>query len=83
VREPLPPGAWPGIALISAESLPWRGFMALGSIPPGSTVFALLNAVVITAYTLVDGSGFGSGHAASYILWLFFLIPCLFWRGSF
>jgi len=36
---------------------PGGGFMALGSIPLAPTVFALLNAVVITAYTLVDGVG--------------------------
>ena len=77
VREPLPPGAWPGIALISAGIFAlagdsWRS----GRFPLAPTVFALLNAVAITAYTLVDGVGIrASGHAASYILWLFFLIP--------
>jgi drug/metabolite transporter (DMT)-like permease len=77
VREPLSLGAWLGIGLISAGIFTltgdsWRS----GRFPLASTVCALLNAVVITAYTLVDGVGIrASGHAASYILWLFFLIP--------
>jgi drug/metabolite transporter (DMT)-like permease len=77
VRESLSLGAWLGMGLISAGIFTltgdsWRS----GRFPLASTVFALLNAVVITAYTLVDGIGIrASGHAASYILWLFFLIP--------
>ncbi len=77
VREPLSFGAWLGIALISAGILAltgdsWRS----GRFPIASTVFGLLNAVVIMAYTVVDGLGIrASGNAASYILWLFFLIP--------
>ncbi len=77
VREPLSFGAWMGIGLISAGIFAlagdsWRS----GRIPLASTVFALLNAVMITAYTIVDGIGIrASGHAESYIVWLFFLIP--------
>jgi drug/metabolite transporter (DMT)-like permease len=77
VREPMSFGAWLGIALISAGILAltgdsWRS----GRFPLASTVSGLLNAVVITAYTLVDGLGIrASGNAPSYILWLFFLIP--------
>jgi drug/metabolite transporter (DMT)-like permease len=77
VREPLSFGAWLGIALISAGILAltgdsWRS----GRFPFASTVFGLLNSVVIMAYTLVDGLGIrASGNASSYILWLFFLIP--------
>jgi drug/metabolite transporter (DMT)-like permease len=47
-----------------------------------STVYGLLNAVVIVAYTVVDGLGVRlSGNPSSYILWLFLLIPLplLFW----
>jgi drug/metabolite transporter (DMT)-like permease len=77
VREPLSFGAWLGIALISVGILAlagdsWRS----GRFPFASTVFGLLNAVVIMAYTIVDGIGIrASGNASSYILWLFFLIP--------
>jgi drug/metabolite transporter (DMT)-like permease len=77
VRESLSLGAWMGITLISAGILvltgeSWRS----GRFPLASTVFALLNAVVIMAYTLVDGLGILlAGGASSYILWLFFLIP--------
>jgi len=77
VREPLSFGAWLGIALISVGILmltgdSWRS----GRFPFASTVYGLLNAVVIMAYTIVDGLGIrASGNASSYILWLFFLIP--------
>jgi len=77
VREPLSFGAWLGIALISAGILAltgdsWRS----GRFPFAPAAFGLLNAVVIVAYTLVDGIGVRlSGHAWSYILWLFLLIP--------
>jgi len=77
VREPLSIGAWVGIGLISAGILAltgdsWRS----GRFPFASTVSGLLNAVVIVAYTIVDGLGVRlSGNAPSYILWLFLLIP--------
>ncbi len=77
VQEPLSFGAWLGIALISVGILAlagdsWRS----GRFPFVPTLSGLLNAVVIMAYTLVDGLGIRlSGHATSYIAWLFFLIP--------
>jgi len=77
VREPLSIGAWVGIGLISAGIFTltgdsWRS----GRFPFASTVFGLLNAVVIMTYTIVDGLGIRlSGNAFSYILWLFLLIP--------
>jgi drug/metabolite transporter (DMT)-like permease len=77
VREPMSFGAWLGIGLISTGILAltgdsWRS----GRFPVASTVFGLLNAVVIVVYTIVDGLGVRlSGNAFSYILWLFFLIP--------
>jgi drug/metabolite transporter (DMT)-like permease len=77
VREPLSIGAWVGIGLISAGILAlagdsWRS----GRFFFTSTVSGLLNAVVIVAYTIVDGIGVRlSGNAPSYILWLFLLIP--------
>jgi drug/metabolite transporter (DMT)-like permease len=77
VREPLSFGAWLGIALISVGILTLTGdSLCSGRFPFASTVFGLLNSVVIMAYTLVDGLGIrASGSASSYILWLFFLIP--------
>jgi drug/metabolite transporter (DMT)-like permease len=77
VREPLSFGAWLGIALISVGILTLTGdSLCSGRFPFASTVFGLLNSVVIMAYTLVDGLGIrASGNASSYILWLFFLIP--------
>jgi drug/metabolite transporter (DMT)-like permease len=77
VGEPLSLGAWLGIALISAGILTltgdsWRS----GRVQFATGAFGLLNAVVIVAYTLVDGIGVRlSGNAWSYILWLFVLIP--------
>jgi drug/metabolite transporter (DMT)-like permease len=77
IREPLSFGAWLGIALISSGILAltgdsWRS----GRFSFAPAVFGLLNAVVIVAYTLVDGLGVRlSGNAFSYILWLFLLIP--------
>jgi len=77
LREPLSSGAWVGIALISIGILgltgdSWRS----GRSPLAPAAFGLLNAAVIVAYTLVDGIGVRSaGHALSYILWLFVLIP--------
>jgi drug/metabolite transporter (DMT)-like permease len=77
VREPMSLGAWLGIALISAGILTltgdsWRS----GRLHFATCGFGLLNAIVIVAYTLVDGIGVRlSGNAWSYILWLFVLIP--------
>jgi len=77
VGEPLSMGAWLGIALISAGILAltgdsWRS----GRFPLATAVFGLLNALVIVAYTLVDGVGVRhAGHPWSYILWLFVLVP--------
>ena len=77
VREPLSPGAWSGIALISAGILmltadSWRS----SRLHLATAASGLLNAIVIVAYTLVDGIGVRlAGNAWSYILWLFVLIP--------
>jgi drug/metabolite transporter (DMT)-like permease len=70
------PGAtvWAGVMLICAGvlSLGFAGFrwaesrVALG--------WALMNAVIIASYTLVDAAGVrASGHAGSYVVWLFTL----------
>ncbi len=77
VGELLSRGAWVGIVLISFGILAlagdsWRS----GRFVFAPVIFGLLNALVIVAYTLVDGIGVRlSGHAFSYIAWLFFLIP--------
>jgi len=80
-----------GIFLLQDESSPWLwagvvaisgGVLWLGGFPrmlrhanARSTVFALGNAVLIAAYTLIDALGVRvSGNAVSYGLWLFLLI---------
>ncbi|MEP6943352.1 MAG: EamA family transporter [Betaproteobacteria bacterium] len=70
-----------GIALICA------GIVSIAFIhhrkhPPAAARWAFANAVIIAAYTLVDGSGARtSGNAFSYVSWLIFLegIPFLVW----
>lgn len=67
------PGAMAGVATICAGilciGLPGRAVRA-----PGGMTLALLNAVVIASYTLVDGAGARLSQApASYTLWIFLL----------
>ncbi len=74
LHEVLPPVAWLGICLISLGIIA----PALKSLAhPGThraTAFALANATIIAAYTLVDGKGArASGDAIAYSMWLFFL----------
>ncbi|HEY6105893.1 MAG TPA: DMT family transporter, partial [Anaeromyxobacteraceae bacterium] len=74
---------WLGVLLVSG------GVAAMGTLgrrrgaaTARATAWALGNAVVIAAYTLVDGRGVRlSGHAPSYTLWVFFLdvLPLLAW----
>lgn len=71
---------WAGIALISAGvlSLAFRGSLTNGR----GIALALLNAVVIAAYTLIDGHGVRlSGSPATYTLMLSLLtaVPFAFW----
>ena len=79
------PWLWTGIALISTGVLMIGGWRFLRS-PSPATYFALANAGIIAAYTLIDGIGVRhSGNAASYVLWLFFVIglpviPVLLWH---
>ncbi len=74
LSERLAPPAWLGIFLICtgvvllAAEQSWRGHAGR------QTAFALGNAVVICAYTLIDGAGARlSGNAFSYVSWLFVL----------
>jgi drug/metabolite transporter (DMT)-like permease len=79
--ESLPPAGWAGVLLICG------GVLALGlsgarRAGGRGVAFALANAVVIAAYTLVDGTGTRvSGAPATYVLWLFVLNapPLLGW----
>jgi drug/metabolite transporter (DMT)-like permease len=80
-------GGWTGIALISGGLLVLAG-AAWSSVRPSAVGFALGNACVIAAYTLVDGQGARlSGHALSYTAWVFLLTALLMlglalaWRG--
>lgn len=70
--EPLPPLAWIGIAAICA------GILSMGlGVKPGQgkgVLLALLNAVVIAAYTLIDGEGVRrSGSPVAYTLWIYLI----------
>jgi len=81
--EPLPPRAWAGIGLIGIGILS----MAAGRRHPDrpGMVLALTNAVIIAAYTLVDGAGVRrSGAPAAYTFWIFLLtgIPFLVWAWT-
>jgi len=69
---------WLGIVLISAGILS-LGLLQQGRAHRGATLWALANAAIIAAYTLVDGSGARlSGAPASYVAWLFWLQGLLF-----
>ena len=69
--------AWLGIVLISAGILS-IGLLQQGRAHRDATLWALLNAVIIASYTLVDGAGVRlSESAAGYVAWLFLLQgPC-------
>ena len=71
----VPVGEWCGILLICGGIL---GLVLtdrrIGSASSSATRFALLNAVVIASYTLVDGTGVRlSGSPVAYTTWMFFL----------
>ena len=69
---------WLGIVLISAGILS-LGLLQQGRAHRGATLWALANAAIIAAYTLVDGSGVRlSGAPAGYVAWLFCLQGLLF-----
>ncbi len=73
LAEPAAPWLWAGVASISA------GVLWIGGLHPRLLVqraraaaFAAANAVLIAAYTLIDGIGVRlAGDAAAYGLWLF------------
>lgn len=64
-----------GVFLVATGiTLPaWIGFRH-GAVATAGIGYALMNALIIAAYTLIDGVGVRrAGSAASYTLWLFFL----------
>lgn len=80
LSEPLRWQAWCGVAVICVGILGVAG-NPLRSLDKGAGL-ALLNAVVIAGYTMVDGAGVRqSGTAAAYTLWIFLLtgIPLTSW----
>ncbi len=72
LHEPLAPLAWLGVLMICCGII---GMAAGRRVRPGRGVgLALLNAVVIAGYTLIDGAGVRrSGAPASYTLWIFLM----------
>ena len=70
-----------GILLISLGIVS-IAFARRGRHPPSAAGWALANACIIAAYTLVDGAGArASGNPLAYVSWLIFLeaIPFLVW----
>jgi drug/metabolite transporter (DMT)-like permease len=70
-----------GIVLISLGIVS-IAFARRGRHTPAAAGWALANAVIIAAYTLVDGAGArASGNPLAYVSWLTFLesFPFLFW----
>jgi drug/metabolite transporter (DMT)-like permease len=70
-----------GILLISLGIVS-IAFVQQRKHPPNATYWALTNAALIAAYTLVDATGArASGNAASYVSWLLFVeaLPFLAW----
>ena len=70
-----------GILLISLGIVS-IAFARRGRHPPAAAGWALANACIIAAYTLVDGAGArASGNPLAYVSWLIFLegIPFLVW----
>ncbi len=68
--EALAPAAWAGVLLICGGVLSLG--MAGGGASRRATGWALLNALVIAAYTLADGAGVRlAGGAEGYVAWLF------------
>jgi drug/metabolite transporter (DMT)-like permease len=74
--EGLGPAGWAGVVVLAAGILllAFRGGKGLKPFDHRSVGFALLNALTITSYTLVDGFGArASGAPLQYAVWLFLL----------
>ncbi len=74
LRELPTPNMAAGIALISGGIVGIALLRTGGRPKRPALLWALANAVIIAAYTVVDGAGArASGNAASYVLWLLFV----------
>lgn len=74
--------AWVGILLVAGGVVGLGATHARGGVSARALLFALLNACVISGYTLVDGAGVRrAGNPASYTLWIFVLdaLPLVAW----
>ncbi|HET9595660.1 MAG TPA: hypothetical protein VFP65_08770, partial [Anaeromyxobacteraceae bacterium] len=83
--ERLSAGTWLG-TLVLAGGIVWMGALSMPADPArtrgGALRAAALCAVVIAAYTVVDGVGVrASGHALAYTAWVMFLdgLPLALW----
>lgn len=73
IGEPLSPRAWLGVGIICAGILSMAAAVPRNAGKAGMAL-ALLNAIVIAGYTLIDGVGVRrSGAPAAYTLWIFLL----------
>lgn len=82
LQEPLSSAAWIGVSLISLGVLSMVGFRRDGD--GKGIALALANALVIAAYTLIDGQGVRVSEAPfAYTLWVFLLtgLPLLGWAA--
>jgi len=80
--DELSASAWAGVALVSVGVAGLGTLHAHAGVSGRALAFALGNACVIAAYTLVDGAGVRrAGNAASYTLWIFALdaVPLVAW----
>jgi len=80
--ERLMAGEWAGILLICGGILGLLLVTPSGGNTARTTRLALLNAITVAAYTLIDGTGVRlSGHPVSYTMWMFLLTapPILVW----
>jgi drug/metabolite transporter (DMT)-like permease len=83
--ERLAPLAWAGVAFVSSGVFAMT-FAASGEPSRRGTLLALVNAVVIATYTLIDGAGVRlSGAPVAYATWLFLLngLPLVAWAFAF
>src|SRR4051794_7359694 len=85
IGEYLSLGAWSGVLLICVGVMGMTLFhRSPGAAGVLAALPALANALVIAAYTIVDGAGVRlSGHAAAYTMWVFSgtALPLVAWAG--
>jgi uncharacterized membrane protein len=84
IGEALSLGKWVGVALISSGiiGLAWEARHRMGA-NRAVLKYGVANAVVITAYTTVDGIGVReSGAAAAYTMWIFEVTAVMLLAGA-